>query len=148
MKQEFKQYGVYGIIINNNKIVLIKKHGGPYDGKLDLPGGGIKFHEQPEETLKRELKEEVGIEVQKYELFDADSVTFEWPYEDKILDGHHVGIFYKVLEYTGDIKENVAIDDNNNDSLGAKYYDINSLKKEDLSLIALLELEKIGYKFS
>lgn len=144
MKEEFKQYGVYGIIINDDKIVLIKKHGGPYDGKLDLPGGGIKFHERPEDTLKRELKEEVGIEVQKYELIDTDSVTFEWPYKDKILDGHHVGIFYKVLEYTGEIQENVKIDDDNNDSLGAKFYDIKTLRKEDLSLIGLLELEKMG----
>lgn len=144
MKEEFKQYGVYGIIIKDDKIVLIKKHGGPYDGKLDLPGGGIKFHEQPENTLKRELTEETGIKVQKYELIDADSVTFEWSYKDKILDGHHLGIFYKVIEYTGEIQESVKIDNENDDSLGAKFYDIKTLKKENLSLIALLELEKMG----
>ena len=144
MKQEFKQLGAYGIIINDNKVVLIKKNKGPYKGKLDLPGGGIKHHERPEDTLRRELKEEVGIEVQKFELYDADSVTFEWPYEDKILDGHHIGIFYKILEYTGEVQEVMEINEDNDDSLGAKYYDIKSLEKEDLSLLALLELEKMG----
>ena len=38
MKQ-FKHLGAYGLIIKDEKIVLIKKVGGPYNGKLDLPGG-------------------------------------------------------------------------------------------------------------
>jgi len=143
MGKKFKQYGVYGIIIKNNNIVLIKKHGGPYDSKLDLPGGTIEFHERPENTLKRELKEEVGIEVKKYELYDADSITFEWPYEDIVLDIHHVGIFYKVTDYTGDILSNIKIDEINNDSKGAEFYPIAELKKENLSPIAILELEKL-----
>mgnify|MGYP003295650759 CR=1 FL=1 len=59
--KEYKQLGSYGLIIKNDKILLIKKSGGPYDGKLDLPGGTIEFCETPEEALIRELKEEVGI---------------------------------------------------------------------------------------
>ena len=54
MKQ-IKHIGSYGLILENNKILLIKKHGGPYDGKLDLPGGTIEYGEKPEETLVREL---------------------------------------------------------------------------------------------
>ena len=34
--QQFKHIGSYGLILDNDKIVLIKKVGGPYDGKLDL----------------------------------------------------------------------------------------------------------------
>ncbi len=41
--KEYKQYGVYGLIIEDGKILLIKKFGGPYDKKLDLPGGTIEF---------------------------------------------------------------------------------------------------------
>ena len=77
MKQ-IKHLGVYGLIVRNDKIVLIKKVGGPYDGKLDLPGGTIEWGETPEQTLIRELKEEAGIDVTKYELLDVDSVLFEW----------------------------------------------------------------------
>ena len=72
--KEHKHLGTYGIIIKDNKILLIKKITGPYDGKLDLPGGTIEFGETPEQTLKREVLEEVGIEVKEYELFDTDSV--------------------------------------------------------------------------
>ena len=37
--KEYKQLGTYGLIIREDKILLIKKSGGPYDSKLDLPGG-------------------------------------------------------------------------------------------------------------
>lgn len=145
--KEFKQLGAYGLVVKDNKILLIKKKGGPYDGKLDLPGGTIEFCERPAEALKRELMEEVGIEVKKYELFDSDSVAFEWNYkEDIIVKVHHTGIFYKVLDYNNDIKKDVIIDDVNDDSLGADFYEISSLTKNELSAIAIMELEKLGYK--
>lgn len=145
--KEFRQLGAYGLIIENEKILLIKKSGGPYDGKLDLPGGTIEFCEKPIIALKRELLEEVGIEVLKYELFDADSVIFEWQYkEDILVKVQHTGIFYKVLNYQNEIKNNILIDEINDDSLGAEFYDINSLSKSNLSAIAILELDKLGYK--
>ena len=76
--KEYKQLGAYGIVISDDRILLIKKNGGPYDGKLDLPGGTIEFNEKPSNALIREFKEEVGIDIKDYELFDADSVSFEW----------------------------------------------------------------------
>ena len=145
--KEFKQLGAYGLVIKNNKILLIKKATGPYDGKLDLPGGTIEFCETPEEALKRELLEEIGIEVGEYELFDANSVAFEWQFkEDILVKVHHTGIFYKVLNYKNDIIKEVKIDEVNDDSLGAEFYEIDSLSKDNLSAIALLELSKLGYE--
>ncbi|MBR3661530.1 MAG: NUDIX domain-containing protein [Bacilli bacterium] len=143
--KKYKQLGSYGLIINDDKILLIKKNGGPYDGKLDLPGGTIEFGESPQETLKRELQEEVGIIVKEYKLFDANSVFFNWQYEDLIINVHHIGIFYNVLKYDGKIKSKVDITSENDDSLGADFYQINSLKKKELSEIAIIELEKLGY---
>ena len=49
-------------MIQNEKILLIKKHGEPYDGTLDLPGGTIEFCEKTEQALDRAFKEEVRIE--------------------------------------------------------------------------------------
>ena len=145
MKQ-FKHLGAYGLIIEDDKIVLIKKVGGPYNGKLDLPGGTIEWGETPEEALIRELNEEVGIDVIKYELFDANSIVFEWIHKGELERGHHLGIFYKILNYKNELLENINIDEKNDDSLGAKFYEIKKLKKSELSDIAKLELEKIGYK--
>ena len=146
--KEFKQLGAYGLVIQNEKILLIKKHGGPYDGTLDLPGGTIEFCERPEETLIRELKEEVGIEVKKYELFDADSVAFDWQFKEDMIRVHHTGIFFKVTDYSEDIKREIKIDEKNDDSLGADFYEISKLEQKNLSRIALLELNKLGYKIN
>ena len=145
---EYKQLGSYGIIIDNDKILLIKKYGGPYDNKLDLPGGTIEFNEKPVETLKRELKEETGIDIKKYDLYDTDSISFEWKHNNDLVKVHHIGIFYKINEYKGEIKKNQIINEINDDSKGAEFYKISELKKENLSEIVILILNKLGYKTS
>lgn len=144
--KEYKQLGAYGLIVQDGKILLIKKNGGPYDGKLDLPGGTIEFCERPEDALKRELLEEVGISVKSYELVDADSVAFEWQFkEDVLVKVHHTGLFYQIFDYDNDIKNEVKIDEKNDDSLGAEFYEISNLRKNEISAIALMELEKMDY---
>lgn len=144
--KEHRHLGVYGLIIDDNKILLIKKAVGPYEGKLDLPGGSLEFGETPEKTLKRELLEETGLEVKEYELFDTNSVTVDWLRDDEEkLIVHHIGIFYKVISFKNEIKQEIEVNEINDDSLGADFYDIASLTKKDLSEIAILELEKLGY---
>lgn len=138
---ENKHLGAYGIVIKDEKILLIKKCRGPYLGKLDLPGGTVEFCERVEDTLKREFKEETGLEITNYKLFDVDSVTVDWQDDDKLIRTHHIGVFYKVLDYNNEIKKEIKADEINDDSLGAEFFDINSLSKNNLSLIAILELE-------
>lgn len=146
---EFKKHkhlGAYGLVIQGGKILLIKKKTGPYDGKLDLPGGTIEFGETPEVALKRELMEETGIEVNKYQLYDANSVLVDWLYNDELVKVHHFGMFYQILEFSNEVKHDIEIDAQNDDSLGAEFYEIDKLSKDQLSAIAILELEKMGYK--
>lgn len=144
--KEHKHLGTYALVLKDNKILLIQKVTGPYDGTLDLPGGTIEFGETPEEALKRELLEETGIEIDEYELFDVSSVTIDWQRkEDELFKVHHIGIFYKIINYHNEIKKEIALDSKNDDSLGAGFYDINSLNKKQLSAITIIELEKLGY---
>lgn len=145
---EYKHLGVYGLVIKGEEVLLIKKAVGPYKGKLDLPGGTVNFGERPNETLIREFDEETGLAITDYSLFDVDSVKFLYKENDKSIMVHHVGIFYKILGYENDIKENISVDLVNDDSLGAGFYKISSLRKKDLSKIAILELEKLGYELN
>ena len=55
---------VYGILINDKKQILVADefiHGGLY---TKFPGGGLEFGEGTRDCLKRELKEELGIEAE------------------------------------------------------------------------------------
>ena len=144
MKQK-KHIGAYGLVIKDNKILLIKKKGGPYDGKLDLPGGTIEFDESIEDALKRELLEEVGIEILDYNLFDVISTNIKWIYKDELVETKHIAILYLINDYKNDIKENIEITEINDDSMGAEYFDISKLTKEQLSNIALLGLQKLNF---
>ena len=141
-----KHLGVYGLIIKEQEILLIDKCGGPYDGKLDLPGGTIEWGEHPEETLRRELKEEVGIVIKKDSLLDTDSCLVEWINNGELETVHHIGVFYIVEFYEGEILNNIEINDINDDSKGAKFYNIEDLRKKDLSNIAVIAIEKLGYQ--
>lgn len=80
-------------------------------------------------------------------MFDADSVAFKWQFrDDELVKVHHIGIFFKVLNYNNEIKKEIKVDEKNDDSLGAEFFDINKLSKKELSTIAVMELEKLGYK--
>ena len=143
--EQSKHLGAYGLILKDNKILLINKVGGPYDGKLDLPGGTIEWGETPEEALMRELEEEVGIKIINYELFDGNAVIIKWKHKGKIEQIHHIGFFYIINDFINDIKNDITITEQNDDSNGARFYNIRKLKKSHLSFIAIVELEKLGY---
>lgn len=68
--------------------------------------------------------------------------------KDELIKVHHVGIFFKVLKYSNDLQKEVVIDKINDDSLGAEFFNINELSKKELSAIAIMELEKLGYKLN
>jgi len=58
---------VVGIILNGNKFLVERRR---LDEKVDpgivcLPGGHVKANESKEEALKRELREELGIKVNR-----------------------------------------------------------------------------------
>lgn len=144
MKEQKKTHtGAYALILNEDKIVLIKKARGGYIGKLDLPGGGIEHNETPLEAVIRECQEEAGVNIENSKLFIVCSNTFKWQMTPNIIENlHHLGILY-TAECNNQVLKNDA---DGLDSFGAEWYAINDLQKDQLSPFAYQGLIALGYK--
>ncbi len=59
--------GVVGLAVNDKGQVLLTQRHQPQDPLVhecwQLPGGGMEFGESPEQTLAREIQEELGVSV-------------------------------------------------------------------------------------
>ena len=73
---------VASVIINNNEVLVAQRGGGKFEGLWEFPGGKIEIGETPEQALARELKEEMGIEIEVGNLLK----TIEYEYPDFILN--------------------------------------------------------------
>src|SRR5437868_5111404 len=62
-----------GLILynTNQEILLVKRSANPYKNYWDLPGGFIELNETLEQSIEREIKEELGIELKNYQYFKS-----------------------------------------------------------------------------
>src|SRR6185369_9189935 len=71
------------VIFNDQKQVLLLKHRFRAGSGWGLPGGFLERGEQPIEALRRESREEIGLELEDVEIFASRS--FEKPKQIEIL---------------------------------------------------------------
>lgn len=59
---------VYALLFHDEKLMILKE---PYAGEIlyKLPGGGVEFGEGIIETLQREFREELNLELENYTHF-------------------------------------------------------------------------------
>lgn len=110
--------GIYGLIEKNDDILVIRKSRGPYNGLFDLPGGRPSHGEPILEALRREIKEETGIEAEHFSLFG--NFSFLIPYQD--IEGnqkemYHIALTYQVKNINFDSFNSSIIDEDVNGSL-------------------------------
>ncbi len=79
---------VDGIVMQNNKILLLKRKKDPFSGKYVLPGGHVEFGETTRNAIVREIKEETG--------YDVTVIATLGAYDDPLRDprGHYVSLVY------------------------------------------------------
>ena len=84
-----------GLITNaSNQILIAKRPKGVHVAdQWEFPGGKIEEDESAEQALHRELEEELGIQLLKYESF----MTFTHDYPEKSVEFD----IYKVTQFTG-----------------------------------------------
>jgi len=70
--------GTGALILQDSKLLLIKRGAQPGLGKWSIPGGLVELGENVQDAMVREVKEEVGLEVEPLKLMDVfDSVTLD-----------------------------------------------------------------------
>jgi ADP-ribose pyrophosphatase len=63
--------GVGGVVVRDARALLIRRGGEPLKGQWSIPGGTLELGETIAEGVRRELREETGLEVQVLELIEV-----------------------------------------------------------------------------
>jgi 8-oxo-dGTP diphosphatase len=88
---------VYGILIEENKILLSKQ----WDG-YDFPGGGVDKNETLEQALEREFFEETGIKVEVGRVVHAETSFFHPSHSTKYSNEYwNCPLIYFLVKRTG-----------------------------------------------
>ncbi|HHQ44834.1 MAG TPA: NUDIX hydrolase [Candidatus Altiarchaeales archaeon] len=107
---------VDGAIVEDGKIILIKRLNEPFKDMWALPGGFVDVGETVEDACIREVREETGLEVEVKKLLGV--------YSDPARDprGHTVSVIFLCEKTGGELK---AADD----AKDAGYFSLNELPK-------------------
>ncbi|MCD7781386.1 MAG: NUDIX hydrolase [Methanosphaera sp.] len=108
------------IIINDDKIVLIKRLNDPYKDYWALPGGFVEYGEKVEDAAIREAREETGLDV------ELDSLVGVYSDPNRDPRGHTVTVCYKAHITSGILKSDT-------DASDAKYINIEDLPNQQLA---------------
>lgn len=116
---------VDAIVIDGDKILLIKRGKEPWKGMLAFPGGFVEQGEDPEVAVIRELKEECGLDgvVEKLVCVKGD------PNRDP--RGHVVSIAYVVTAQ--------GMPSAGDDAAEAAWYDLSEIKELAGDHMSMLE---------
>lgn len=98
--KEYPRVAVAAIIVKNCKVLVGKRTSGYGSGTWALPGGKLEFGESLEECVRRELREETGVEMKNISFgYVVDNITPE--------DNKHYVVIYMKGEYAGgDVRAN------------------------------------------
>lgn len=106
------------IIVNENKEILLQHR---RDGTWGLPGGIMELGESLEETARREVKEETGLDVGHLELLDIFSGRDFYLKVENGDELYSVTAVYVTDDYKGDLEVDYT------ESLDMQYFPINHL---------------------
>lgn len=118
---------VGGVIINDDKILLVKRAKPPNKGVWAIPGGKVEFGETVFDAVKREIREETNLEVIPEELLAIVEIIKE-------------GFHYVILDFicrvsSGELRPS-------SDALEARFFSLDEIRRLQVSPTTLEMLEK------
>ena len=94
--------GIGAVILRKGEILLEQRGNEPARGQWSIPGGGVELGENLEDAVRRETKEETGLDVEQTNLVDVvDQVTLD---KKGKIEYHYVIIDYIVKVKSGEPK--------------------------------------------
>ena len=148
-------FGVYGVCLQDGKLLCIEKTRGPYQYRFDLPGGSQEAGEGLTETLKREVLEETGYTLSHYSNPRIYDVLVQEDGKDFAV--HHIMAFYDIVLDFESSQQSLPQEvlDGSNDSANAIWLNWEEITEENVSPLELKvkaelrgfpELERISYR--
>ena len=122
----FFRPSAYGLIIQNGKILTLRNKS---NGKIWFPGGGVEIGEKLEEALKRETREETGIEIEVGKMLFFKENFF---YYEPLDEAYHAFVFFYLCRplSTGLISDDKVED---LETKKPRWTNVSEIKKEDIS---------------
>lgn len=141
-----KHFGVYGICLQDGKLLCIEKTRGPYQHRFDLLGGSQEIGEGLTETLKREVLEETGYTLIRYCNPRIYDVLVQEEGQDFAV--HHIMAFYDIVIDLERSQKSLPHEvlDGSNDSANAIWLTLEQITEENASpLVLKVKAELLGF---
>jgi ADP-ribose pyrophosphatase YjhB (NUDIX family) len=100
---------VGAVILDGDRVLLVKRRREPLKGAWSLPGGVVELGETLEAALVREVREETGLDVEVGPVIEVfDRITRD---EDGRVRYHYVLVDYLCWPVAGHLKAGSDVDD-------------------------------------
>jgi ADP-ribose pyrophosphatase YjhB (NUDIX family) len=125
--------GVGAVIVNNDRVLVVRRATEPLKGQWSIPGGMLELGEKLREGLAREVLEETSLEVEVGDVLDVFDSIF--PDADGRTQYHYVLIDYRCTVRRGeaaagsDVSEVRWVRSEEMDGLGMKEVTIGVIRK-------------------
>ena len=97
--------GVGAIVENNGSILLVKRGKQPYMGEWAIPGGQVEWGESLHDAVKREIKEETGVDIEVGEL------AYHFEHISEAVEHHYVVLDFFARYVGGELRAGDDADD-------------------------------------
>jgi ADP-ribose pyrophosphatase YjhB (NUDIX family) len=88
--------GVGGVVIHRGRVLLVRRGHEPLKGEWSIPGGTVELGEDLAEAVRRELKEETGLDVEPVQMLEVF---------DRIMrEGRRVKYHFVIADYVCRLK--------------------------------------------